>query len=299
MLNKQTTNFINNKIYKSTIKFNISNPETIDYLSKFEDGNTISKNLLEKRGVSFYTRNALATINDSYTLKKSDLKNLSLIGQFDKKFCVYYRSNNQSIIVFDQHAIHERILYEYYQQLLINEFYNLNNKIDSNDVKLNLFTDIYGIFYLKQKKFEINPKNFNINIKIFNNSFVFNKKSQIQTFLNFTWTYSIDKDIITFYTVPIIFDKIHKIEDLMNIFSYIINNIEEFFKNFNEKKDNIFTPFDFVIKSKACRNAIKFNDELDNTFMKLLITELSLCKNPFLCAHGRHNYFILYKSTNK
>jgi DNA mismatch repair ATPase MutL len=81
----------------------------------------------------------------------------------------------------------------------------------------------------------------------------------------------------------------------MEIFSYIINNLEIFWKNFNNKERNILEPFDIVIRSKACRNAIKFNDELDSFFMKKMLEELSFCKNPFLCAHGRHNYFIKYK----
>ena len=53
-----------------------------------------------------------------------DLTNLSLVGQFDKKFCVFYRESDKSIIFFDQHAVHERILYEYYQELLLNHFFN-------------------------------------------------------------------------------------------------------------------------------------------------------------------------------
>ena len=81
----------------------------------------------------------------------------------------------------------------------------------------------------------------------------------------------------------------------MEIFSYIVNNIENYWKAFNNKERNILEPFDIVIRSKACRNAIKFNDELDIVYMKKLIEELSFCKNPFLCAHGRHNYFIKYK----
>ena len=63
------------------------------------------------------------------------------------------------------------------------------------------------------------------------------------------------------------------------------------------KNRKILEPFDLVIKSKACRNAIKFNDELDRNFIKNMIVELSLCDNPFLCEHGRHNYFIKYYKT--
>ena len=155
--------------------------------------------------------------------------------------------------------------------------------------------EYYMNFIKNYYKFGVHPNKFNINIEIFNNSFLFNQNNKIQTLFNFTWIYSKKSDLIIFYTVPIIFDKIHKIEVLMEIFSYIVNNIENYWKAFNNKERNILEPFDVVIRSKACRNAIKFNDELDIVYMKKLIEELSFCKNPFLCAHGRHNYFIKYK----
>ena len=305
MLNKKTTNFISNKLSNSLIKINITNKCTYynnQYLSSLLNEETASKNLYKKRGADLNTRNALSTTNNiKYTLNKLDLMDLSLIGQFDKKFCVFFREKDKSIIFFDQHAVHERILYEYYQELLLNEFYenfnDINNeeKIKPNDIKLNLFKDIFGKYQLKKNKFAVHPKKFDINIENFNKSFLFNKNNKIQNIFNFTWVYSKKTDLIIFYTVPIIFDKVHKIEVLMEIFSYIIKNIENFWKSFNNKERNVLEPFDFVIRSKACRNAIKFNDELDIFFMKKMLEELSFCKNPFLCAHGRHNYFIKYK----
>ena len=305
MLNKKTTNFISNKLSNSLIKINITDKCSYynnQYLSSLLNEETASKNLYKKRGADLNTRNALSTTNNiKYTLNKLDLMDLSLIGQFDKKFCVFFREKDKSIIFFDQHAVHERILYEYYQELLLNEFYenyyDINNeeKIKPNDIKLNLFKDIFGKYQLKKNKFAVHPKKFDINIENFNQSFLFNKNNKIQTIFNFTWVYSKKTDLIIFYTVPIIFDKVHKIEVLMEIFSYIIKNIENFWKSFNNKERNVLEPFDFVIRSKACRNAIKFNDELDTFFMKKMLEELSFCKNPFLCAHGRHNYFIKYK----
>ena len=303
MLNRRTTDFISNKLSNSLIKYNISNKNKYsnnESLIIFENENTASKNIYQKRGTDLVTRNALSCINDSkYSLNKSDLIHLSLIGQFDKKFCVFFREKDQSIIFFDQHAVHERILYEYYQELLLNTFFNesnyINNNIKSNDIKLNLFNDIYGKYILKNNKFSINAKKYSINIKLFNKSFLFNKNCHIQTLFNFSWLYSSKNDMIIFYSVPIIFDKIHKIEVLVEIFSSIINNIENYWKYYINKNRNILEPFDLVIKSKACRNAVKFNDELENGFIKNMIIELSFCKNPFLCAHGRHNYYIKYK----
>ena len=152
---------------------------------------------------------------------------------------------------------------------------------------------------LKNNKFSINAKQFCINMSIFNNSFLYNKYSLIQTLFNFSWSYSKRNDIIIFYSVPVIFDKIHKIEVLIKIFSDIINNIENYWKWYVNKNRNVLQPFDLIIRSKACRNAVKFNDVLDKNFMNKMISELSFCNNPFLCAHGRHNYFIKYKQSSK
>ena len=243
MLNKKTTNFNLNKLSNSLIKINITDKCSYynnQLLSSLLNEETASKNLYKKRGADLNTRNALSSTNDiKYTLNKLDLMNLSLIGQFDTKFCVFFREKDKSIIFFDQHAVHERILYEYYQELLLNEFYenykdiNEDQKIKSNDIKLNLFKDIFGKYILKKNKFAVHPKKFNINIENFNKSFLFNTNNKIQTIFNFTWVYSKKTDLIIFYTVPIIFDKVHKIEVLMEIFSYIIKNIENIWKSFN------------------------------------------------------------------
>jgi len=291
MLNQRTINYVTNKLSCSIIKYNITKQNTnLD----FENESTASKDLFKKRGIDLGTRNALSSINNmKYALNKYEIKSLSLIGQFDKKFCVFYRIKDKSIIFFDQHAVHERILYEYYQELLLNQFFN-NRNIISNNVKLNLFNDIYGKYILKKNNiFSVKASTYNINMENFNKSFLFNQSSNIQTFFNFSWSYL--NDTITFFSVPIIFDKIHKIEILMDIFGYIINNFEKFWNFYLNKKNNILEPFDLVIKSKACRNAVKFNDELSNEFIKSMINELSYCYNPFLCAHGRHNYYIKYK----
>ena len=160
MLNKKTTNFNLNKLSNSLIKINITDKCSYynnQLLSSLLNEETASKNLYKKRGADLNTRNALSSTNDiKYTLNKLDLMNLSLIGQFDTKFCVFFREKDKSIIFFDQHAVHERILYEYYQELLLNEFYenykdiNEDQKIKSNDIKLNLFKDIFGKYILKK-----------------------------------------------------------------------------------------------------------------------------------------------------
>lgn len=61
-------------------------------------------------------------------------------------------------------------------------------------------------------------------------------------------------------------------------------------KIFNPFLDDISNLPDFIISSmnsKACRQAVKFGDKLGPAQMSEIITKLSKCRYPFICAHGR------------
>lgn len=42
-----------------------------------------------------------------------------------------------------------------------------------------------------------------------------------------------------------------------------------------------------LINYKSCRGAIMFGDKLSKLECEELLSQLSKCKNPFICAHGR------------
>lgn len=42
-----------------------------------------------------------------------------------------------------------------------------------------------------------------------------------------------------------------------------------------------------LLMSKACKNAIKFNDELDISTQEKLVSQLLHCEHPLYCVHGR------------
>lgn len=267
MLNKTSLNFIKNiNVYPSLIN---------------------KKSIPESK---LRRRNDKNNRTSQHFLSKNELNEMKLIGQFDNKFVIMVRRKDNAIVIFDQHAVHERILYEFYSSLLFNSFYDIDSKENSDKVRLNLFEVIYGKFQLK-KCIRLNVKKFNIDIDKFTNQFQRNKTHSL-----FYYTFSIDdNDNITFYTLPIIFDKIHKIENLLKMFSYIISDIDYYIELYKSKSPKLLNLFDMVVRSKACRNAIKFNDELSDDFIINLISSLSECKNPFLCAHGRHNFYVLNK----
>jgi DNA mismatch repair ATPase MutL len=49
-----------------------------------------------------------------------------------------------------------------------------------------------------------------------------------------------------------------------------------------------------VLKSKACRYAVKFNQGLRQEEMEVLVEGMRVCKRPLICAHGRPTVYIIY-----
>ena len=279
MLNINSANFIKN--------FNHSFSKSV---LESKNHYTYNKKNLFKKTHNEIVLNNLINLNNSNNLLLSDLKNLKIIGQFDKKLIVTLRVTDKSIIFFDQHAVHERILYEFYSKLIFNSLFEINKKIDNNEIKNNIFENIYEKFFLKNP-ISIKSNEYMIDMKQFMKFFNCNNNIK-HNLLFFIFSYDFNLDIIVFYSVPIILDKVHKFEKLINIFRILINKLEEYINLINDKNEKILELFDEFIKNKACRNAFKFNDILNKDILNLLINELFLCKIPFQCAHGRHNFFI-------
>jgi DNA mismatch repair ATPase MutL len=53
-----------------------------------------------------------------------------------------------------------------------------------------------------------------------------------------------------------------------------------------------------VLMSKSCKNAIKFNDELDDKTSLDLISQLKHCNHPLYCIHGRNSVYPLCEIRN-
>ncbi len=241
----------------------------------------------------------------SKQLHKDEIEHLKLIGQFDKKFILMFSTKNNSIILFDQHAIHERILYEYYTDLLADEILISNNenkcetqnsainKTEINYSKYNLFENIYSKLFLREPVVIPLPKSLSY---IYNTSlnFDFSKINNL-----FEFEFILTKNKLKIFSVPVIFDKTFDLDTYVNILVQLIQQINEIFifdklslpsiKNGNLLMEIYMN----LLKSRACRDAVKFNEQLDDKFVKSLLYNLAECNNPFLCAHGRHNFFIM------
>lgn len=165
--------------------------------------------------------------------------------QLHNKYILTQTVNGLTII--DQHAAHERILYEKALKAMNREFSNSQQllfpvmvKVTPTEMKL-----------IEELKTELNSL-----------GFVFN-------FL------SVDKIEIT--SVPL--DTINGEE--INSFREIIETYDEYQKvRHTNKRDNLAASY-------SCKSAIKTGQKLSIEEMKNLITELQKCEVPYACPHGR------------
>ncbi|MCB0723114.1 MAG: DNA mismatch repair endonuclease MutL [Ignavibacteriae bacterium] len=167
------------------------------------------------------------------------------IWQFQKKYIMC--QTETGVLIIDQHAAHERILYErallwlesqssFSQQLLI----PIQVKLTKIDLKI-----------AEGLKKELSNLGFNFKI--------------------------LPDDIIELYGLP----SDVKVGDENKIFQQLIDQYKEYELKLNlEKRDNL-------AKSFACRSAIKANDALTQKEMLALVDNLFSAKMPYVCPHGR------------
>ncbi|MBS1518804.1 MAG: DNA mismatch repair endonuclease MutL [Bacteroidetes bacterium] len=176
--------------------------------------------------------------------KKSDSANFN-VWQYQMKYIMC--QTETGLMIIDQHAAHERILYEraslwldsqssFSQQLLI-------------PIRVKLTKIDYHI--AESLKDEFRNLGFNLNL--------------------------ISDDIIELTGLP----SDVKIGDESRIFQDLIDQFKEYELKLNlEKRDNL-------AKSFACRSAIKSGDKLTFQEMTSLIDDLFASKMPYVCPHGR------------
>ncbi|KPJ08374.1 DNA mismatch repair protein Mlh3 [Papilio machaon] len=191
------------------------------------------------------------------------LKNAKVFGQVDRKFIVAeLKSDNlnmKHLVLFDQHAVHERIRLE--ENLSDYKDVDQWNSVNCEKISIKLSKD--HVLYLN------------------------NFKDKFQQ-LGLDWKIENDS-LITINAVPkAIFGKYCRQADV--IMQSIKNLIIEETKAIKTQGGNTLTYpksiMDLVF-SEACRYAIKFGDKLSKRECATLISSLSSCRIPFQCAHGR------------
>lgn len=186
-------------------------------------------------------------------LSENKLPDLNIIGQFNRTYIL--AESNDCLYIIDQHAAHEKVLFEKYMneikcqhvisQILITP---IILELDSNDFN----------YYVENKEI--------FNIAGFNIEFF-------------------GDNTISIREVPLFLGK----PDVKNLFMDIIDNLKELGTGkTSEVKYN-------VIAKRSCKAAVKANDILNSDEMKALLKSMQKAEDPFTCPHGRPTIIKLTK----
>ncbi|XP_053605288.1 uncharacterized protein LOC128672275 isoform X2 [Plodia interpunctella] len=224
---------------------------------------------IEKVNLKLHKENS-ALIFDGKLLKQAQILN-----QVDNKFiAAVIKSKAESkdfLVVFDQHAVHERIRLE-------NNLSDYFNQQEWKSVKLDSFV-------LKLNKDEI--------------LYLHNFKEKI-TQLGLEWNILNDYEVSVSSIPEAILGKNPRQEDkvvtaVKNLILEEINAIKTQGGCISLHPKSIMD----LVFSEACRYAIKFGDKLTTNDCNELIQSLSECKTPFQCAHGRPVMAVLMEMTSR
>jgi len=193
--------------------------------------------------------------------------NYRIIKQLDNKFILTVMQVKQkpTLIVVDQHACDERILVETY----FNETITLAlNKVLGKSLEIPIHLSWSQLEYSLLLQYESNLNLFGI---------FFTRNNAEVSFTSLPMLlHQLAEDELKSCILQHLYDlQSHKKSP--SILS------ENWWKNVRNLPEIII----YLIKSKACRTAIKFGDELSSYQMRQMLERLGKCNLPFQCAHGR------------
>lgn len=242
--NKAINSYNNNSesLNNTTVNENTNNS---DYYTK-NDFTSSQANLSNiKQSNNFNSSTTSIEMEAEKELNKAKFPDLRVIGQFSKTYIL--AEYLDTLYIIDQHAAHEKILYEKYVK-----------DIESNEIIVQQLL-IPCIIDLSLDDYECYKEN----IDIFTNSGLV-----IEEFGGNT---------IALKEVPYFLGKL----DSKNFLLSIIDNLKNLGsgKTVEVKLNKIAT--------MACKAAVKANDYLTQIEMEKLISDLRYIDNPFNCPHGR------------
>ena len=170
------------------------------------------------------------------------------IGQtFDTYIIVQY---NDKILFIDQHAAHERVMYEKIKQQYKNTKRSVQPLLVPEVIELTA-----GEFTLYKDNYEYIKSLGFISEEFGDNSILIR---EIPSFIN-----------------------------IYNVKQVIMDIIRDIFENNINVSGNAADINDDVLKIMACKGAVKANNKLDEKEVKALLDDMAKLENPFTCPHGR------------
>jgi DNA mismatch repair protein MLH3 len=193
--------------------------------------------------------------------------NFRVIKQLDNKFilAVIQVKLNPTLIAIDQHACDERILVEtYFNETITHALDQLLGKSLQVPIHLSLSQLEYSLLV----QYESNLNQFGI--------FFMSKNAEV-----------------LFTSLPILFHQLDE-DELKSCILQHLYDLQSLKKSASTLGDNWWKNVRnlpelmiYLIKSKACRTAVKFGDVLSAYQMEQMLEKLGKCNLPFQCAHGR------------
>ncbi|XP_047521444.1 uncharacterized protein LOC125060523 [Pieris napi] len=210
--------------------------------------------------------NKMRKENADLTFDAESIKNAKVFAQVDCKFIVTILpgktiSKNAKLnylVLFDQHAVHERIRLEK----------NLSDYFDGLAWK---FVNIDTISFKLPKD---------------DTTLLHNHKDKLSTF-GLQWR--IEDNNISVYAIPeaILGKNPRQADVVLNATKCLLSELIDALKNLNGNIPLYPQSIMNLVFSEACRYAIMFGDKLSKSECVNLINSLAECKTPFQCAHGR------------
>ena len=170
---------------------------------------------------------------------------LSIIGQFTNTYIL--AEGVEGLYIIDQHAAHEKILFEKYKCIIKNQ--SIISQLLVMPVVLELSSEDFCIYM--------------------ENESVFSKAGFIIE--------GFGENTVNIREVPIILGE----PDVKNLFIDMINDLKSMGSG-----NTVDMKYDLIAK-RACKAAIKANKSLSDMEMNALIEELRYIDEPFTCPHGR------------
>ncbi|MGV8984581.1 DNA mismatch repair endonuclease MutL [Clostridium sp.] len=199
-------------------------------------------NIRENNAINYDVHKEISTDGISRSSKFPEIR---IIGQFNRTYILGEAYNELYLI--DQHAAHEKVLFEKYKSEIINS--EVLSQILLTPTVIELSHEDYAYY--------------NENEAVFKNS-----GFDIIEF---------GENTISIREVPIILGK----PDIKNLFNEILDNLKNM--GTGKTEEIKYTR----IATMACKAAVKANNQLSELEMNKLINDLRYIDEPFTCPHGR------------
>jgi DNA mismatch repair ATPase MutL len=216
----------------------------------------------------------LRQVTSKQSMNINILHQSCFLGQFDRKFLISKRlihssneTNQIQLILFDQHAISERILLEH-----------LQTHFQKENIRTIPFQLPEPAVISRNPRFLYTPEQISI---LEQTGFIFS---------------SISTHNLLVRSVPSWLLSLRQRQSSTSLLDDIIHDtINNILLKTTNSSNNIELIIYETLKSLACHNAIKFNDILSSNECHHLLSELKTCSMPFICAHGRTSAAILWE----